>query len=58
MFEELSNGVRYFVNPMNFGLSNCSLKIHNFIKIPIPKVGVHLGVRGLIPSHSFAFLGV
>jgi hypothetical protein len=42
-------------NPMSFDLSNHSLKIQKSIRTPTPKLGVHLGVRGLIPSH---FLGV
>jgi hypothetical protein len=39
-------------NPMNFYLYNCFLKIRKSIKTPTPKVGAHLGVCGLIPSHS------
>ncbi len=43
---------------MNFDLSNYSLKIQKSIRILTPKVGVHLGMCGLIPSHSLALLGV
>jgi len=43
---------------MSFDPSNRSLKIQNFIRILTPKVGVHLGVCGLIPSHCFAFSGM
>ncbi len=39
---------------MNFDLSNCFMKIWGFIGIPLPNLEVHLGVCGLIPSHSFA----
>jgi hypothetical protein len=45
-------------NQMSFDPSNCFLKIHDFIGFPTPKVGVHLGVWALIPSHFLAFLGV
>jgi len=41
-------------NPMNFDPYNHFLKIREFIGIPTPKVGAHLGVWGFIPSHSFA----
>jgi hypothetical protein len=40
-------------NPMNFDLWNHSLNIENILGIPTPKVGVHLGVCGFIPSHFF-----
>jgi len=43
--------------PMSFDPCNCPLKIWESIGIPIPKMGVHLGVWGFIPSHSFALLG-
>jgi len=39
-------------NPIIFDPSNRSLKIWDFVKTPISKVGVHLGVCGLTPSHS------
>jgi hypothetical protein len=39
-------------NSMNFGPCNCLRKIQKSIGTPIPKVGVHLGVWGFIPSHS------
>jgi hypothetical protein len=42
-------------NPMNFGPLNYSLKIWDSIGIPTPKVGIHLGMCGFIPSHFFAF---
>jgi hypothetical protein len=40
-----------FFNPMNCDPWNLSLNIRDFIKIPIPKVGIHLGVCELIHSH-------
>jgi hypothetical protein len=43
---------------MNFDPSICFSKIWKSIETPISKVGIHLGVSGVIPSHSFAFLGV
>jgi hypothetical protein len=42
---------------MNFDPCNCLLKIWESIGTPIPKMGVHLGVWGFIPSHSFALMG-
>jgi len=45
-------------NPMNFGPSNRSLKIWESIETPTPKVGVHLGMCGSIPSHSLALPGM
>jgi len=36
---------------MNFDPSNYFLKIWNSIGIPTPKVGIHLGMCGLILSH-------
>jgi hypothetical protein len=45
------------VNPMNFYPYNCSLKIRKSIRILTPKVGVHLGMWGLIPSHFPTLLG-
>jgi hypothetical protein len=41
------------LNPMSF--DPCPLKIQESIGIPTPKIGVHLGMWGFIPSHSFAF---
>jgi hypothetical protein len=41
---------------MIFDPSNYSLKIGESIRTPTPKVGVHLKVRGLIPS-LFRILG-
>jgi hypothetical protein len=37
---------------MGFNPYNCSMKIQEYIEIPTPKVGVHLGVWRFIPSHS------
>jgi hypothetical protein len=37
---------------MGFDPYNCFLKIRESIGTPIPKVGVHLGMCGFIPSHS------
>ncbi len=47
-------------NPMNFNLSNCYLKNWDSIRTPTPKMGVHLGVCGPIPSYfpTFTFLGM
>jgi len=45
-------------NPMSFDLSNFFLKIEKSIKTPTPKVGVHLGVCGLIPLRFPALLEV
>ncbi len=42
-------------NPMSFDLYNYSLKIQESIETPTPKVGAHLGVYGIIPSHSLTF---
>jgi hypothetical protein len=42
---------------MGFEPCNCLLKIRESIGSPIPKMGVHLGMWGFIPSHSFALLG-
>jgi hypothetical protein len=42
---------------MNFDPYNCLLKVWKSIKTPTPKVGVHLGVWGFIPSHSPTLLG-
>jgi hypothetical protein len=39
-------------HPMSFDAWNCFLKIQDSVRTPTPKVGVHLGVCGLIPSHS------
>jgi hypothetical protein len=43
---------------MIFDPSNCFMKIWESIETPTPKVGAHLGVCGLIPLHSLAFLKV
>ncbi len=45
-------------NPMGFDLCNRSLKIHESIGIPIPKVRAHLGVWGFILSHFPTLLRV
>jgi hypothetical protein len=42
---------------MGFAPWNCIFKIWKFTEIPIPKVGVPLGVWRFIPSHSLALLG-
>jgi len=42
---------------MNFDPYNRPLKIQESIGPPTPKVGVHLGVWGFIPSDSLAFPG-
>jgi len=44
-------------NPMSFNPCNRPLNIQKSTRTPIPKMGVHLGVWGFIPSHSFAFSG-
>ncbi len=43
-------------NPMNFDPWNFPPRIQESIRTPIPKVGVHLGVWGFIPSHSLTLL--
>jgi hypothetical protein len=43
-----------FFNSIGFDPYNCSLKIWKSTGTPTPKVGVHLGVWGFIPSHSLA----
>jgi hypothetical protein len=40
---------------MSFGPYNYPLKIWRSIATSIPKVGIHFGVWGFIPSHSFTF---
>ncbi len=40
---------------MSFDACNRLLKIWESIKTPTPKVGVHLGVEGFIPSHFPTF---
>jgi hypothetical protein len=42
---------------MSCDLWNCFLKIQKSIGTPTPKVGVHLGVCGFIPSHPPTHLG-
>jgi hypothetical protein len=42
---------------MSFDPYNCPLKIQVSIGTRTPKMGVHLGVWGFIPSHSLALLG-
>jgi hypothetical protein len=44
-------------NSMNFDPYDCPLKIQESIGTSTPKMGVHLGVWGFIPSHSFALSG-
>jgi hypothetical protein len=41
---------------MSFDLSKQFFKIQESIEILTSKMGVHLGVCGLIPLHSFTFL--
>jgi hypothetical protein len=41
-------------NPMSVDPCNCLLNIQESIGILTPKMGIHLGVWGFIPSHSFA----
>jgi len=54
-FQELSNGIRNF--SIQWVLTH-GISIWKFGKIHrIPKMGVHLGVGGFIPSHSPTFLG-
>jgi hypothetical protein len=45
------------LNVMSFDPCNRSLKIRKSTETPTSKVGVPLGVRGFIPSHSFALPG-
>jgi hypothetical protein len=40
-----------FFHPMSFDPFNCLLKIWKSIGTLIPKVGIHLGMWGFIPSH-------
>ncbi len=44
-------------NPMSFDHDNRPLKIQKSTGTPTPKVGVHLGMWGFIPSHSLTLLG-
>ncbi len=46
-----------FFNPMSFDPCNHPLKIRESIGAPTPKVQVHLGMWGFIPSHSLALPG-
>jgi hypothetical protein len=43
--------------PLGFDPCNHSLNIWESIEIPTPNMGVHLGVWGFFPSHSFALPG-
>jgi hypothetical protein len=54
MFQELFNGIKKPFNLMSFDPSNYFLKFQKSIRTLTPKVGVHLGVCGLIPSYFFA----
>ncbi len=38
------NHYKKFLNPMGFDPNNCSLKIQESTRTPIPKVRAHLGV--------------
>jgi hypothetical protein len=42
------------LEPLGFGPCNHSLNIHESIRTPTPNMGIHLGVWGFFPSHSFA----
>jgi len=42
------------LEPLGFDLRNHSLNIWESTATPIPNMGVHLGVWGFFPSHSFA----
>jgi hypothetical protein len=42
---------------MSFDPYNYPLKVQESIETPTPKMGAHLGVWKLIPSHSPTFLG-
>jgi hypothetical protein len=42
---------------MTFDPYNHLLKIQEFIEIPTPEMGTHLGVWGFIPSHPPTFPG-
>jgi len=42
-------------NLMGFNPYNCTLKVWESIKTPIPKMGTHLGVWGFIPCFSHTF---
>jgi len=44
-------------DPMGFDPCIRPLKIQKSIGTPTPKMGIHLGVWGFIPSHSFALSG-
>jgi len=44
-------------NSMNFDSYHRLLKVWKSIRTPTPKMGVHLGMWGFIPSHFLAFLG-
>jgi hypothetical protein len=45
-------------NVISFDPLNHFPKVQKSIGIPIPKVGIHLGVCGLISSHFFALPGM
>jgi hypothetical protein len=45
-------------NAMNFNPYNRCMKIRKSIRTLIPKMGLHLGMWGFIPSHSLAFPGI
>jgi len=53
----ISRNFQYYkknFNPMNFDPWKFFLKIRKSVGTPIPKMGVHLGVCGFIPSHFLA----
>jgi len=47
-----------FFNPMSSDPSNHFLKIRKSLRTPTPKVGTHLRMCGLIPSHSPTLSGM
>jgi hypothetical protein len=49
-----SQWYKELLEPLGFDLRNHSLNIRESITTPIPNMGVHLGVWGFFPSHSFA----
>ncbi len=51
-FQELSQWYKGIFNPMSFDPWNRFLKIRESITTPTLKVRAHLGMWGLIPSHS------
>jgi len=54
LFKNFFQWYKEVFNPMSFDLSNYSLKIWDSIGFPTLKMEVHLGVCGLIRSHTFS----